>query len=261
MNELTVTELPLYQVEGELRIHDLDLAKRLGFERPVKIRELIARNAEKLKQFSILPTVGKIHEGAGRPTQEYYLNQKQAVFVCMKSETDRAFDVQADIVRVYDAHLKGQAQQLPDFNDPIAMARAWADSRERELLAEAKSRALVQQLETEQPYIELAHSITGSSTMYVRDWIALMKEDHNVTLKEKAVREFLHEQGYWYWTQTPPRETRAYSTYDHLFKLEAELINGYPRQVLKITGDGVLVLTPIVIAHFDTKRLKSKSKT
>jgi phage antirepressor YoqD-like protein len=141
------------------------------------------------------------------------------------------------------------------------MARAWADSRERELLAEAKSRALVQQLETEQPYIELAHSITGSSTMYVRDWIALMKEDHNVTLKEKAVREFLHEQGYWYWTQTPPRETRAYSTYDHLFKLEAELINGYPRQVLKITGDGVLVLTPIVIAHFDTKRLKSKSKT
>jgi hypothetical protein len=142
MNELTVTELPLYQVEGELRIHDLDLAKRLGFERPVKIRELIARNAEKLKQFSILPTVGKIHEGAGRPTQEYYLNQKQAVFVCMKSETDRAFDVQADIVRVYDAHLNGQAQQLPDFNDPIAMARAWADSRERELLAEAKSRAL-----------------------------------------------------------------------------------------------------------------------
>ena len=105
---MTSSAITLTPINGEPRVHDLHLAERLGFDRPVKIRELIKRNEEKLKKFNILPTVGKIHEGAGRPTVEYYLDQKQAIFICMESETDRAFDVQVEIVRVFDAYLNGE---------------------------------------------------------------------------------------------------------------------------------------------------------
>lgn len=101
--------ITLTPVNGEPRVNDLALAEKLGFERPVKIRDMIKRNQAKLLKFGILPTVGKIHEGAGRPTDEFYLNQKQAIFICMKSETEKAFDVQADIVRVFDAYLSGVA--------------------------------------------------------------------------------------------------------------------------------------------------------
>ena len=116
MNALTLTP-----VDGGPRIFDLTLAERLGFEYPVDIRKLIKRNQAKLQRFGIIATVAKIHGAAGRPASEFYLNQKQAVWVCMKSETDLAFDVQAEIVRVFDAYLLGDlkpAESLPPTNPP-----------------------------------------------------------------------------------------------------------------------------------------------
>lgn len=102
MHDLTLTP-----ISGEPCVQDLVLARRLGFERPVSIRDLIKRNAEKLNRFSILRTMRKIPDGPGRPTSEYFLDQRQAIFVCMKSETDAAFEVQAEIVRVFDAYRSG----------------------------------------------------------------------------------------------------------------------------------------------------------
>ena len=74
LNALTLTP-----VDGEPRVFDLTLAERLGFERPRKIRDLIKRNQSKLQRFGIIATVAKIHDAAGRPASEFYLNQKQAV--------------------------------------------------------------------------------------------------------------------------------------------------------------------------------------
>lgn len=99
--------LVLTPIEGEPRIKDLHLAERLGFADPYMIRKLIKRNEPKLLKFGIVSTAETIHEGAGRPTVEFYLNQKQAIFICMKSETEQAFDVQIEIVHVFDAYLTG----------------------------------------------------------------------------------------------------------------------------------------------------------
>ncbi len=99
--------LVLTPVEGEPRIQDLALAVRLSFERPRDIRKLIERNIEKLNEFSRCATMARRPENGGTPYNEFYLNQKQSIFICMKSETDNAFEVQAEIVRVFDAHLNG----------------------------------------------------------------------------------------------------------------------------------------------------------
>lgn len=104
---MTSNTLSLTPINGEPRVKDLTLADKLGFSDQYMIRKLIKRNEVKLLSFGILSTVETIHKGAGRPTAEFYLNQKQAIFICMKSETDRAFDVQAEIVRVFDAYLNG----------------------------------------------------------------------------------------------------------------------------------------------------------
>ncbi len=127
MNALTLTP-----VDGEPRIFDLTLAERLGFEYPIDIRKLIKRNQAKLQRFGIIATVAKIHGAAGRPASEFYLNQKQAVWVCMKSETDLAFDVQAEIVRVFDAYLNGDLK-------PVAVPLPYADPPNR-ISAELKKR-------------------------------------------------------------------------------------------------------------------------
>jgi hypothetical protein len=113
------SSLSLTPINGEMRIHDLLLAERLGFSRPTDIRKIIKRYEKKLKQINILATMAQIHEGAGRPTTEFYLDQKQAMFICMKSETDTAFDVQVDILNVYNAYVNGDLKpRSPQPVDP-----------------------------------------------------------------------------------------------------------------------------------------------
>lgn len=108
--------LVLTPIEGEPRVRDLDLAEKLGFERPRAIRQIIKRNEAKLLKLGGCHTVERLVEG--NLTNEFYLNQKQAIFICMKSETEQAFDVQIEIVHVFDAYLTGTVStSLPMVRD------------------------------------------------------------------------------------------------------------------------------------------------
>lgn len=73
--------------DGEPRIRDLDLAERLGYRRPGDIRELIRRFSNDL---GFLRTAPQNRKGRGRPAEEYWLTEAQALFVVAKSETPRA---------------------------------------------------------------------------------------------------------------------------------------------------------------------------
>lgn len=97
---------PLTVLSGEPRVYDIILGERLGFDRPINIRNMIKRNMDKLQTFGPLSIVERVINGGN--AREFYLNQKQSIFICMKSETDRAFDVQVEIVRVFDAYLNGE---------------------------------------------------------------------------------------------------------------------------------------------------------
>jgi phage antirepressor YoqD-like protein len=139
--------LVLTPIQGEPRMKDLDLAVRLGFERPRKIRDLIKANEDKLLKFGVCPAVGQT-SGAqgGRPSTEFYLSQKQAIFIGMKSETENAFEVQAEIVRVFDAHVNGTLAQ-PSLN-PANVSRLQlielAMQAEQERLALESTVAVIQ---------------------------------------------------------------------------------------------------------------------
>lgn len=146
--------------------------------------------------------------------------------------------------------LEGRhAPQLPNFDDPVAAARAWADEREHRLKLEGQTRALEQQIETDRPYTEIARAITGQHTMTRRDWCALLKNEHGASIGEKKLNQWLRDKGYIYMDRLD-NTARAYAGYSNLFKLEVEILNGYPRNVLKLTGQGVLELTPKILADF-----------
>ena len=247
---VTQGDLELHDVGGELRVHDLDLGRRLGFADPRMVRKLIKSNAGNLNKINVLYAVEQTSgEQGGRPATEYYLDRRQAIFICMKSETATAIDVQMDIVRVYDRHLAGQtAPALP--TDYLSALKALVASEEARQTLEAQSRALRQQIETEKPYIELAHALTGPSTLITRrDWCAMMKSEHGAKFGEKALNKWLRDQRYIY-DDAIDGTPRAYAAYAHLFKLESELLHGALRPVLKITGQGIRELTPRVLAHF-----------
>ena len=82
----------LSDLDGEPRIRDLELANRLGFTDPHKIRALIGRNKAELETYGgVSATVAETPEtpaspdAGGRPGREYWLNEGQALVICALS--------------------------------------------------------------------------------------------------------------------------------------------------------------------------------
>lgn len=98
--------------DNEPRVRDLDLAERLGYERPRKIRDLIERMkiAGKLNDIHVCPTVGRtsMPNGGTRETltDEYFLTESQALKVAAKSETEPADALLDEMIAVYVAARK-----------------------------------------------------------------------------------------------------------------------------------------------------------
>lgn len=152
---MTSNPLTLTPINGEPRIQDLHLANQLGFDRPRDIRKIIKRNEAKLLSFGGCATVARVVEG--NETTEFYLNQRQAIFVCMKSETERAFDVQVEIVRVFDAYLNGDLK--PSLPHSYAEAlRLYADQVERN---EQQQR----EIEASRPKVAFHDQVVSSETL------------------------------------------------------------------------------------------------
>lgn len=92
---------------GEPRIEDLTLASMLGFEHPRRIRSLIERHADTLSRLGTLCTT--VVQTGGRPATVTWLTERQALYLCTKSETPNAVDITIAIVEAFVAWRRGEA--------------------------------------------------------------------------------------------------------------------------------------------------------
>lgn len=100
-------------IDGAPRMMDLTLAEALGFARPSNIRRIITRHIPSLKRFgevcsAVEQTLKNKNNSGGRPGKAYYLNKKQALYICTKSETENATEVTIQMVEVFDAYTSGK---------------------------------------------------------------------------------------------------------------------------------------------------------
>ena len=104
MPDLTVSHLDA--IDGEPRVLDLILAEHLGFGRPRAVRQLIERSRTELESYGLIAT----RCGAYRNRQftEYWLNEAQALLVCMLSRTERAAEVRRALIAVFTAWRRDQ---------------------------------------------------------------------------------------------------------------------------------------------------------
>lgn len=125
----------------EPRVLDTDLAEALGMAEPRFIRaNIIEPNRQELEAYGSL-IAKNLNPGkrGGRPGREFYLNEEQALLVCLLSRTEKAKAVRAGVIKVFTAYRKGHLQPaLPDFTNPAEAARAWALEYERGKELEAK---------------------------------------------------------------------------------------------------------------------------
>jgi len=126
MNDL----ITITAIEDEPRVLDTDLAEALGMAIPRRIRQnVIVANRDELESFG--PLVCEAVKSRGQHFTAYYLNRQQALLVCILSKTERAKQVRAEVIRVFDAWQSGNLQPvqpaLPNFTDPADAAIAWAE--------------------------------------------------------------------------------------------------------------------------------------
>ena len=108
-------DLQLYRIIDELRVKDTELGAKLGYDRPTKIRELIKRNLDTLTIYGeCKPFADTDPNTVGRPSDCYYLNRDQTLFIALKSETDKAKEVQREVIRVYGEYLDGRVPFSPE---------------------------------------------------------------------------------------------------------------------------------------------------
>lgn len=138
--------------DGEFRVRDLDLAERLGYERPRKIRELIRSMIEtgELPGLSPRPAQGlgkfrgKVREVV--EVEEFWLDRIEALLVVMRSDAPRAIPMRRVIADVFHKALlqyeesRTALRRLPQhierwFLSPTALdfQSLWPDSLVREL--------------------------------------------------------------------------------------------------------------------------------
>lgn len=103
-------------IDGQPRVADTTIAASLGFKKIYDIRELIARHVTSLMRFGGLPRRQEKSGGRGRPSQAYYLNKKQALYICTKSDTPNATEVTIQMVEVFDAYTSGKTIKVSEHN-------------------------------------------------------------------------------------------------------------------------------------------------
>ena len=89
--------------DGELRIRDIDLGTQLGYVEPKKIRPLIKRHLDAgiLRESEVRRTVGQTSPKGGRPAEEFWLTEEQAILIAAKSDTERAGALLRVVIHVF----------------------------------------------------------------------------------------------------------------------------------------------------------------
>lgn len=106
--------MDLRNIDDVPRVKDLALAAALGFERPRKLRDMIKRSLAELRGYGeVCPMVGQTSEVGGRPTTEFWLNEQQALLLCMFSRTERAAEVRRQLIDVFTAWRAGRIGSAP----------------------------------------------------------------------------------------------------------------------------------------------------
>lgn len=162
MGALAISDLA--PMAGEPRVQDMRLGEVLGFDRPRKVRDLISRNLEELGLHGLVYRAAiPIRSGKGRiqHVDTYWLNEAQALLVCMFARTEKAAQVRSQVISVFMAWRRGELVEAAHAPDPAAQAMARLEARLAAL--EGLGRQLEALLANPLP---AAHALTHSDSLF-----------------------------------------------------------------------------------------------
>lgn len=136
-----------------------------------------------------------VHEQNKQEYPMYLMNRDGFTLLVMGFNGAKAIEWKIKYIQAFnemEKELQTSKQQqsaLPDFTNPVAAARAWADE------LEAKQKALAQ-IEQDKPKVEFANAVTASKDcIYIRE-LAKILQQNGFNTGEKRLYKWLRNNGY-----------------------------------------------------------------
>lgn len=109
-NIISIHGYTLHRHNNDLMVEDLELARRLGYINVYNIRRLIRKMLEtkQLAAETVFSSEEKTPEKGGRPGKVFFLNEKAALKVTTKSETETANKITDELIDVFIAARNGE---------------------------------------------------------------------------------------------------------------------------------------------------------
>lgn len=100
------------EIDGEPRILDVTLATSLGMRQPLNVRQTIKGNLAEISMHGeVFTQAVKTTSKGGRPSVAYYLNEPQALLICMWSNTEKAAAVRKALIDVFMEYRCGKLEK------------------------------------------------------------------------------------------------------------------------------------------------------
>lgn len=169
-----------------------DVARALGYENPSRDVQRHCRKVNKITQTT---------DSVGPPITLLIIPESDLYRLVMRSNLPSAERFQDWLVEEVLPALRRRGfygvPALPDFSDPVAAARAWADKEEQRLLQEQKRLALEQRMEEVRPKVVFAESIEVAKTsILVGEMAKLIKQATGYDIGQNRFFEWLRNRGY-----------------------------------------------------------------
>lgn len=126
----------------------------IGYSRKDNALAALRKNFIEGTDFQVSLKVKENSEG-GRPEEVYMLTTTCTEYFTVRANRE-VFEVYVNCRKAIKNIMRGA---LPDFSDPVAAARAWADAEEGKRLALAQANESAARLELARPKIEFAEAV------------------------------------------------------------------------------------------------------
>lgn len=181
------------------------------------------------------------------PPKDYAISIEFAKHIAMQARTDKSH-----LYRQYMINCEKRSKelaQLPDFNNPVAAARAWADVKEAEQNALQIIRdQRLSMANKDQLIVASNEASIKAGEILVREFV---KSNDLIDLGEKQFYEWMRERGYILKGSCEPSQKYVKLGY-FTWKPTAEAHGGKFRYTLRITARGKVWLAGKYLAYLDS---------